>query len=64
MRQYGIGTKIDNRSMEQKREHRKNPCIYGLLIFAKEARIYNGKKTISLISDVGKTGSLQIKEWN
>ena len=25
-------------------------------IFAKEARIYNGKKTISLISDVGKTG--------
>ena len=24
-------------------------------IFAKEARIYNGKKTISLISDVGKT---------
>ena len=28
----------------------------------KEARIYNGEKTVSSISDGGKTGELHVKE--
>ena len=39
-----------------------NPCTYGHLIFDKEARIYNGEKTISLTSGAGKTGQLLVKE--
>ena len=30
----------------------------------KEARIYNGEKTISLTSGAGKTGQSLVKEWN
>ena len=44
-----------------------NPCTYGHLIFdTKEARIYNGEKTISLTSDAGKTAQPLVKErnWN
>ena len=33
-----------------------NPCICGHLVFDKEARIYNGLKTIPLTSGAGKTG--------
>ena len=32
------------------------------LILTKEARIYNGEKTISLTSGVGKTGQPLVKE--
>ena len=39
-----------------------NPHTYGHLIFAKEARIYNGEKTISLTSSAGKTGQPSVKE--
>ena len=39
-----------------------NPCTYGHLIFTKEARIYNGKKTTSLTSGAGKTGQPLVKE--
>ena len=39
-----------------------NPCTYGDLIFDKEARIYNGEKTISLTSGAGKTGQPLVKE--
>ena len=39
-----------------------NPCTYGHFIFNKEARIYNGLKTISLTSGAGKTGQLLVKE--
>ena len=40
-----------------------NPCTYGYLIFfTKEARIYNGAKTASLISGAGNTGQLHVKE--
>ena len=40
-----------------------NPCTYGYLIFfTKEARIYNGTKTVSSISGAGKTGQLHVKE--
>ena len=39
-----------------------NPCTYGHLIFDKEAKIYNGEKTISLTSGAGKTGQPLVKE--
>ena len=39
-----------------------NPYIYGHLILTKEARIYNGEKTISLTSGAGKTGQPRVKE--
>ena len=39
-----------------------NPHTYGQLIYDKEARIYNGKKTVSSISGAGKTGQLHVKE--
>jgi len=39
-----------------------NPRTYGHLIFDKEARIYNGLKTISLTSGAGKTGQPLVKE--
>ena len=32
------------------------------LFLIKEARIYNGEKTASLISGAGKTGQLHVKE--
>ena len=37
-----------------------NPCTYGLL--TKEARIYNGEKTISLTSGAGKTDQPLVEE--
>jgi len=53
------------RPMEQDRKP-QNPCTYGYLIlfyfFTKEARIYNGTKTVSSISGAGKTGQLYVKE--
>ena len=39
-----------------------NPCTYGHLPLTKEARIYNGEKTISLTNDAGKTGQPLVKE--
>ena len=36
----------------------------GTLFLTKEARIYNGEKTASSINGVGKTGQLNVKEWN
>ena len=39
-----------------------NPHTYGHLILTKEARIYNGVKTISLTSRAGKTGQPLVKE--
>ena len=39
-----------------------NPHTYGHLILIKEARIYNGEKTASSVSGVGKTGQLHVKE--
>ena len=41
-----------------------NPRTYGHLILTKEARIYNGEKTISLTSGAEKTGQPLVKEWN
>ena len=34
------------------------------LSLTKEARLYNGVKTISLTSGAGKTGQPLVKEWN
>ena len=34
------------------------------LSMTKEVRIYSGEKTVSSISDAGKTGQLHVKEWN
>ena len=39
-----------------------NPHTYGHLIYAKEARLYSGEKTVPSISGAGKTGQLHIKE--
>ena len=39
-----------------------NPCTYEYLILTKEARIYNGAKTVSSINGAGKTGELRVKE--
>ena len=37
-----------------------NPHTYGQLIFDKEARIYNGKKTVSSASGFGKVGQSHV----
>ena len=39
-----------------------NPRTYGHLILTKQARIYNGEKTISLTSGAGKSGQPLVKE--
>ena len=39
-----------------------NPCTKDTLALTKEARIYNGEKTISLTSGAGKTGQPLVKE--
>ena len=39
-----------------------NPCTYGHLSLTKEARIYNGEKTISLTSGAGKTSKPLVKK--
>ena len=36
----------------------------GTLFLTKEVRIYNGEKTISLISGPGETGQPLVKKWN
>ena len=39
-----------------------NPHTHGQLFMTKEARIYNGEKTVPSISGAGKTGQLHVKE--
>ena len=38
------------------------PSTYGHLTLTKEAKVYNGEKTISLTSGAGKTGQPLVKE--
>ena len=52
-----------HKSMEQDRKPRNKPMNLRLINLQQEARIYNGEKTVSLISD-GKTGELCVKEGN
>ena len=48
--------------MEQDRKPRDKPTLIVTLSLIKEARIYNGGKTASSISDAGKTMQLYVKE--
>ena len=48
--------------MEQDRKPRNKPMQpIGTLFLTKEARIYNGAKTVSSINCAGKTGPLHVK---
>ena len=50
------------RSMEENRKPREIHAHMDTLSLTKEARIYNGLKTISLTSGAGKTGQPLVKE--
>ena len=50
------------RSMEQNRKPRDKYTHMDTLSLTKEARIYNGLKTISLTSGAGKSGQPLVKE--
>ena len=52
------------RSMEQNGKPSDKSTPMDTLSLTKEARIYNGEKTISLTSGAEKTGQPLIKEWN
>ena len=62
-RQYGTGTKteIQINGTKQKAQ-RQIHAPMDTLSSTKEARIYNGEKTISLTSGAGKTGQPLVKE--
>ena len=49
--------------MEQNRKPRDKSTPMDTLSSTKEARIYNGLKTISLTSGAGKTGQPLVWEW-
>ena len=59
-----LAQKQKYRSMEQERKLRDKPThLWSTnLCMTKEARIYNGEKTVSSISGAGKTGQLHVKE--
>ena len=62
-RQYGTGTRQKQRSMEQNRKPRGKPMhLWAPYLLTKEAKIYNGEKTISLTNGAGKTGQPPVKE--
>ena len=57
----GIKTDIQINGAKQKAQRQIHSPI-DTLFLTKEARIYNGGKTISLTSGTGKTGQLLVKE--
>ena len=62
-RQYGTGTKTEiqiNGTKQKAQRYIHTPM--DTLSLTKEARIYNGEKTISLTSGAGKTGQPLVKE--
>ena len=61
-RQYVLAQRQKYRSMEQNRKPRDKSTHMDTLSLTKEARIYNGVKTISLTSGAGKTGQPLVKE--
>ena len=57
--------KQTHRPTEQNRKPRENPThLWAPYLWKKEARIYNGEKIVSSISDAGRTGQLHVKERN
>ena len=63
LRQYGTGTKKEiyiNGTKQKAQRYIHTPM--DILSLTKEARIYNGVKTISLTSGAGKTGQPLVKE--
>ena len=62
-RQYGTGTKteIQINGTKQKAQRQIHTSMNNLCL-AKEARIYNGEKAISLTSGAGKTGQRLVKK--
>ena len=63
LRQYGTGTKTETQINGTKQKaQREIHAPMDTLSLTKEARIYNGEKTISLTSGVGKTGQPLVKE--
>ena len=48
--------------MEQNRKPKDIHTLMDSFSLTKEAKIYNGEKTISLTSGAGKTGQLLVKE--
>ena len=48
--------------MEQIQSLERNPFIYDQLTTTKEARLYNGEKTVSSIGGAGKIGQLHVKK--
>ena len=62
-RQYGTGTKTETQINETKQKaQRQIHTPMDTLSLTKQARIYNGEKTISLTSGAGKTGQPLVKE--
>ena len=62
-RQYGTGTKTEikiNGTKQKAQRYIHTPM--DTLSLTKEARIYNGEKTISLTSGAGKIGQPLVKE--
>ena len=57
-----LAQKQKYRSMKQDREPRETHAHMVTLSLIKEARIYNGEKTASSISDAGKTEQLHVQE--
>ena len=62
-RQYGTGTKTEIQINGTKQEAQRSiHAPMDILSLIKEARIYNGEKTISLTSCAWKTGQPLVKE--
>ena len=50
--------------MEQDRKPRDKPTHLWSTILTKEAKIYDGEKTVFSVSGAAKTGQLHVKELN
>ena len=62
-RQYGTGTKTEIQIYGTKQKAQRSiHAPMGALSLTKEARIYNGLRTISLTSGAGETGQPLVKE--
>ena len=57
-----LAQKQTHRSMEQNREPKMDPQLYGQLIFDKAGKNSNGKRTFSSTNGVGKIGQPHAEE--